>query len=104
MLDFFVNIHFMSLKSTIKNIKIAMRHNVYGLYCPDCSLRVNKPTAYIHRGYDKLYKKDKIYIKCNSCDRVTPMYEDEKDLLNTWDDLFIDKEVDIVEDSCRGES
>ena len=71
--------------------------NLNGIYCPECSLLNNKPTAAIKYFKDKVYKKDKFYIKCKYCKTATPAYEDVSKIFDIWDDLFIKKEHQLFE-------
>jgi len=72
--------------------------NLYRIYCPECSVKNDKPTASLHHVYDKVYKKDKFYLKCNKCKLVTPAYENDKEIFEHWDYYFTKKEDKLFDD------
>ena len=82
---------------SIKTLKTLVKLNLTGIYCPNCAVSKGEyPTAGFTFMKDELYHKTKYYIRCKVCDAVTPAYEDPKDAIENWDDLFIKKELETV--------
>lgn len=76
---------------SLKNKLKAMKANIYGIQCPNCSLD-GKPTAYLHLMRDAFHKKDVFYIKCRNCESVTPAGSLDF-VFENWNDKFINEEL-----------
>lgn len=68
--------------------KIFISENIYGLYCPECSMFSNQATAFYRRFYDKRFKKLRVYIKCEECKRTTPAFENKDACADNWNYLW----------------
>lgn len=71
--------------------------NITGTYCPNCALfKGEYPTARVSSLYDTQYHQYKFYIHCRTCKATTPAYENARDAIENWDDLFIKKETEVA--------
>lgn len=86
---------FRKLRENFKTKLFCYRKNIYGYFCPNCSLLMINPTAFAETIYDEKYHKNKIYIRCNECYTTTPAFEDFDKVEDNWNDLFINKEVEL---------
>lgn len=84
------------------SLKTLLKLNLTATYCPNCAVfRGEKPTAAFHSMKDEMYHKTKYYIKCKYCKAITPAYEDPKDAIENWEDLFVKKELETVLKDAR---
>lgn len=74
------------------------KHNIYGYFCPDCSLKLFNPTAFLENLWDEKYKMYKMYIRCDNCSITTPAFENIKKVQDSWDDIFVKKEIELFQD------
>lgn len=74
------------------------KHNLYGYFCPNCFLVQTNPTAFLETIWDEKYRKYKMYIRCNKCYTTTPAFENIEKVQDIWEDLLIDKEIEMFEE------
>lgn len=87
------------IKDFINAQRVQIRMNLTSFECPECC-KTDKFSNYPVRVrvlYDEKYHKHKFYLKCRDCKLTTPAYEDPKELINVWEDLWISAEVKIAE-------
>lgn len=87
--------HVKILKSSVEVIKKLFQLNVTALECPSCTVVGTYPSAKFGCIKDEKYHKLKYYICCRFCKQITPAFEDPKEALENWSDLFILKEDEI---------
>ena len=87
------------IKSYLKAHRFLIRANLTNFECPECCKKYNLPEypVRVRVLYDEKYHKHKFYLKCRDCKLTTPAYEDPKELINVWEDLWISAEIKIVE-------
>lgn len=71
--------------------------NSCGYFCPNCANTYTSPTIYAHILYDEKYHKFKLYAKCNKCYNVTPAFDEISKVIDTIEDLWISKEVNLFD-------
>lgn len=80
------------------NLKKLIMANSQGFYCPTCASIIGKTTAKVFLMKDKKFHKEKFYIKCKTCKRTTPAYEQLNSAIEQWDDQFCLYEMKLFED------
>lgn len=86
------------MKGYFKSLKTVVKVNSSGGFeCPSCSLSGAQAPAKLYLMNDKIFKKYKFYIKCKWCKRTTPAFENLKNVVDNWEDLFISKELEICQ-------
>lgn len=87
------------IKSYLKAHRFLIRANLTNFECPECCKKYNlseyEYPVRVRVLYDEKYHK--FYLKCRDCKLTTLAYEDPKELINVWKDLWTSAEVKIVE-------
>lgn len=86
---------FKRLKDYFTTNVMCYKQNVFGYFCPDCALIQSNTSAFAESLWDEQYKKYKIFIRCNNCFNTTPAFESIEKAQDSWEDLFIKKEVEL---------
>lgn len=88
--------HVKNFKEFCRSYKKLFQLNVTALECPSCNVVGTYPSAKFGCIKDEKYHKLKYYICCRFCKQITPAFEDPKEALENWSDLFILKEDEIL--------
>lgn len=83
------------IKEFLKKQVEALKANIFGYYCPDCSLYSSEPTSFIRIMKDHQHNIFKYYLKCRDCRRTTPAFKTIKEAKDFWDENWISKEVEL---------
>lgn len=83
------------LKKYLKAHYSVVIMNLTTFECPECCKKYgySEYPARAYTLYDEQYHKYKFYLKCKDCNLVTPAYEDLKDLMKYWEELWVTEDV-----------
>lgn len=86
------------IKGYLKAHHIVVRMNLTNFECPECCKKYGYSEYPVRAQllYDEKYHKHKFYLKCKECDLTTPAYEDPKELINFWEELWVSEDVKVV--------